>query len=656
MTIDARGRGMFGGQALLGAQSTSERARAFRTAGRHTRLVKVLRVAMPVFAVFIGALYALTLRTSWQLGAGQLDVGQVELTADDLTMKNPKYFGTSKDGGHYEVRAKRAILELGSQAPIKLIGIDGDLVQPNKVVTKLKSKHGLLDNAKGELELYDGIEIDASNGLQARMSRATVYSKEHRVVSKHPVDLVMPTGTVRGATMTMNTTTRESTFVGDVAVHLVPSATGGQASAGFGRDTRQPVDITSQQLTINDTDRIALFTGSVVALQGDTVLKTPELRVAYEGKAADQLTGAKPDSKAEAKSDAKSESKSEGSRLSRMVASKGVVITAGADRRVASDQADFDAKADTALFVGNVLVNQQKNVLQGRRLFVDRKSSKSRLDSPGEGNQGPGRIAATLFQGDGKAVATPAKPKSAAAELAASVQGGMLGTFKMDSNAPMDIEANTLDIFDATKQAVFRTNVKAQQGDLVIRTVELTAHYTGQSAFGGMGGGIGGGAEDAAKGTSQLTRVDAKEKVLITSKDGQTATGDWATFDVKANTVLLIGHVVVSRGKDVAEGPRLKIDLTTGMYRFEVENEAAPKPSVPVTQDATPKATGPALSSSTAETPTGRTCPPGKQCLLFFPQDAKDRAKGLMKKGGANPAIDEAWQPSTSGSSAIRGN
>jgi LPS export ABC transporter protein LptC/lipopolysaccharide transport protein LptA len=652
MTIDARGRGMFGGQALLGAQSPAERARAFRTAGRHTRLVKVLRVAMPVFAVFIVALYALTLRTSWQLGAGQLDVGQVELTADDLTMKNPKYFGVSKDGGHYEVRAKRAILELSSQAPIKLIGIDGDLVQPNKVVTKLKSKHGLLDNAKGELELYDGIEIDASNGLQARMSRATVYSKEHRVVSKHPVDLVMPTGTVRGATMTMNTTTRESTFVGDVAVHLVPSATGGQASAGFGRDTRQPVDITSQQLYINDTDRIALFTGSVVALQGDTVLKTPDLRVAYEGKAADQLTGAKPESKAEAKS----ESKSEGSRLSRMVASKGVVITAGADRRVSSDQADFDAKADTALFVGNVLVNQQKNVLQGRRLFVDRKSSKSRLDSPGEGNQGPGRIAATLFQGDGKAVAQPAKPKSAAAELAASVQGGMLGTFKMDSNAPMDIEANTLDIFDATKQAVFRTNVKAQQGDLVIRTVELTAHYTGQSAFGGMGGG---GAEDAAKGTSQLTRVDAKEKVLITSKDGQTATGDWATFDVKANTVLLIGHVVVSRGKDVAEGPRLKIDLTTGMYRFEVENDGAgPSAAQRLEQQQAAKppgaAGGPAVSSSRAETPTGRTCPPGKQCLLVFPQEAKDRAKGLMKKTLPNAAVEDAWQPSTSGSSVIR--
>jgi lipopolysaccharide transport protein LptA len=631
MTMDMRGR------AVAGAASASERVRSFKIAGRHTYLVKALRVALPVLAVGICLSYAITLKGSWQVGPGRLDVGQVELTPDDMTMKNPKYFGVNKDGSRYEVRAKRAVLELNAKAPIKLMEIEGDLVQPSNVVTKIKSKNGLLDNNKGELELYDGIEIDASNGMRARMSRATVYSKEHRVVSKEPVHLTMPTGTVRGASITMKTDTKETTLVGDVAVNLVPTAQ--QSTAGFGRDSRQPVDVTAQQLYINDIQGTALFTGSVVALQGDTTLKAPQLRIAYEGKAADSLTSGQTGA-------AKAEAKDGGSRLSRMVASNGTVITMGTDRRIAADQADFDAKADTALFSGNVLVNQQKNVLTGRRLFVDRKNNKSRLDSPPEGGQPVGRITAMLVQGESK-TAQPAKPKSAAAEMASAVGGNMLGTFKADPNAPMDIEANTLDILDATKQAVFRTNVKAQQGDLVIRTVELTAHYTGASAFG-----VGGAGDDGKGVASQLTRVDAREKVLITSKDGQTATGDWATFDVKANTVLLVGHVVVSRGKDVAEGPRLKIDLTTGMYRFEGENEGA-RPSTVVTQEP-PKVTGPALSSSTAETPTGRTCPPGKQCLLFFPQDAKDRAKGLIEKKGG--PIDEAWKPSTSGSSVIRGN
>src|SRR5262249_5688191 len=162
--------------------------------------------------VSIAGFYALTLSVSWQLGAGRLKAGDVQATADDLTMKNPTYFGMTNDGGRYEVRAKKATLEFAKEAPDKLNGIDDALMQSNDFSSKLKAKHGLLDNAKGELEVYDGIEIDATNGMKARLSRAMVYNKEHRVVSKHPVDLWLPTGSVKGASMTMRTDTREATF------------------------------------------------------------------------------------------------------------------------------------------------------------------------------------------------------------------------------------------------------------------------------------------------------------------------------------------------------------------------------------------------------------------------------------------------------------
>jgi lipopolysaccharide export system protein LptA len=68
-------------------------------------------------------------------------------------------------------------------------------------------------------------------------------------------------------------------------------------------------------------------------------------------------------------------------------------------------------------------------------------------------------------------------------------------------------------------------------------------------------------------------------------KDGRTATADWATFDVMANTMLMGDNVLVSRGKNVANGPRLRIDLTTGMYRFEIESgPASPQPPAPQMQ------------------------------------------------------------------------
>jgi LPS export ABC transporter protein LptC/lipopolysaccharide transport protein LptA len=633
MAITMDGRDTPWSTGSRGRPQAIARERAFRRARRHTRLVKVLRVAMPIGAVLLSGYYALTLGVSWQLGAGRLKVDEVRLTPDDLTMKNPKYFGLTKDGGSYEVRAQKAILEFNKDAPIKLIGIDGDLRQPNNVVTNLRAKRGTLDNAKSELELYDGIEIDASSGMKARLSRAKVFSKEHKVVSKEPVDLTMPTGSVQGATLTLRTDTREATFVGAVRAHLAPAAREGRPrpdNRAFGRDSSAPVDVTSEQLYVNDTNKTALFMGKVVAQQGDATLKAAELHIGYEGAAAADLAGAAQREPGEA------------ARLSRLVAKEGAVLTMGADRRIASDEAQFDAKAETALFVGNVLVNQQRNVLQGKRLFIDRKTGKSRLEAPGEGDQPAGRIAATFYQGDAKAAAQ-AKPKRASAPVAQALQDGMLGTFKTDPNAPMDIEADTLDVDDSEKRAVFHGNVKSQQGDVIIRTVELVAFYSGQAGLGLSGGGE----EAAGRAPSQLTRVEAKQRVLLTSKDGQSASGDWATFDTKSNTVLIGGNVTVSRGKDVVQGSRLKIDLTSGMYRFEQEEQ--PAAVAAPTTSASPPLTG-------ASDPAGRACPPGKQCLLLYPKEALDKAKEEAAKRlpGAANKTGEGWLPSTSASPAMR--
>jgi hypothetical protein len=119
--------------------------------------------------------------------------------------------------------------------------------------------------------------------------------------------------------------------------------------------------------------------------------------------------------------------------------------------------------------------------------------------------------------------------------------------------------------------------------------------------------------------------------------------------------VLLGDDVTISRGKDVAQGPRLKIDLTTGMYRFELEQEPAVAPAAPATS-ASPQLTAPAPPSSN---PAERACAPGRQCLLVYPKDAQDRAKGAVDKvlpGSSAAKTGEAWLPSTSASPTLRGD
>ena len=109
------------------------RRRAFTAARRHTFAVRLMRLTFPIAAVGVIAAYALAIAMNFSFGVGNLRVGPVEVTADDLTMRNPSYFGVTQDGGRYEVRAKRAVLELNQNAPVKLfegeLGI-GSAIEP----------------------------------------------------------------------------------------------------------------------------------------------------------------------------------------------------------------------------------------------------------------------------------------------------------------------------------------------------------------------------------------------------------------------------------------------------------------------------------------------------------------------------------------------
>lgn len=610
ITVDTRNARRPGRMPAVTIGSLSQRARAFTAARRHSRLVAVLRILCPLVALGVVAVYALIVAMSWAASASKFKVGGVEITADDLTMKDPSYFDVTKDG-RYEVRAKRAVVAFSQNAPIKLIDVSGDLTQNSGTVTRLKAKHGLFEQKKGELELFDGIEIDGSNGVMARLSRAMFYSKEGKVVTTEPVSATMPTGSVQAASMTMHNKTKLVQFRGNVAVRLLPQQGQGLAT---GRDARQPVDIRSEELDIDDGAKAAHFRGKVVAVQGETMLQAPYLMVKYEGKAASGLTSGTDGAATGAGND--------GARVTFLWARNGVEITAGTDRRITSDLADFDIAADTALFAGNVVATQEKNVLKGGRLLIDRKAGRTQLETPGNG-----RIAATFHQ------TAPAQPRPAKRpSVAEEVQGGMLGSFKADRNAPMNIEADTFELRDASNTALFEGDVRARQGELLVRTAELTAFLSGQ---GGMG--FGSPADDAgakAKGRekSEIVRLEARRKVILTSKD-QSASGEWADFNVKANTALLGGAVTVTRATDdplkpdVIKGERLKMDLTTGISQVEaVEPAPPPRPPPPVASSGSPGTPGP--------TPQERVdaCPPGRTCILLHPKQVKDKAIDVLKK------------------------
>ncbi len=603
------------------------RAKAFRAARRHTIYVKSLRFLLPLGMCGIMAAYGALVyaKTGLKIGDGKATVEGVRVTADDLKMSGVKYTGQAKDGSRYDVRARDAAVDFAQTGPVKLNFIDGDLVQSNGVVTKLKSRAGVVDNKKGEMDLTDGVDIVSTNGLRATMKSAKVFNKENRIIANEGVKADMPTGRITADKMDLETKSKKGTFQGNVTVRLAQDQVTAKPMLALGKETRAPVEVKAPRLDIDDGKRFASFTGGVTAAQGESVLRSTDLRITYEGRTA--TPGAPPPIDLMAESG--------GTKVQKLVATGGVIITSGVDRRVQADSVDFDVPGDLATFIGTTVeVQQGKNRLLGRRLIVDRKTGKTALDAPAEGRTPPGRIQTTFYQvQDGKAAP---KPKAAPQ----TETGGGVMNFKTDPNAPMDVAAERLDVNDPAKQAIYRGAVRAQQGDFIMETNELVATYTGDTGL--MAPAEGTAAAKSAP--AQMSKVEAKSKVLITNSEGQSLRGEWAIFDVKANTVVVGGPVFVKQGPNEVTGPQLRIDLTTGEARFDAV-AGQPKLAPAIAPSTAPKsAPGPGGLPAIGAAPAAAVsagCPPGgRACLTVYPDDVKAMQK--QKQDAAKAAVPKS--------------
>lgn len=608
------------------------------SARRHSLVVRFLKAGLPLSALAISGVFGLTVLQTmgWGTSIPALEIPQI--VPENLAMQNPHYEGFNKDGGRYWVRAESAQQDLKVKALtlIKLNGITGELIDAKKLKTTLAAKRGTFDSKTNVLELYESIEVDGDAGMKARLKQATIDTKENIITSKEPVEVMMETGTITANQMTARQKAKEYTFVDDVRTHLNGRAAKDEAASAAKPgvnamigSSNAPVDITSNRLDINDNTKTAVFSGTVTAIQDGASMTTPELEITYEGSASPQTGSA-------------ASTASGGGKLKRMIAKSqvtlkqangdtvssrsadfdpitqravldgDVVMMQQPDKRATADKAEIDQASNAVLLTGDVVVTQGQNVLKGRRLTFNRGTSTMQLTSPGPNGKG-GRISARFQQAQGAPSQSP-KPESS------SPQGIAFGaSFKTDPGAPVVIDANRLDVDDGAHLAVFTGDVQAVQGEFVIKAAEIAAAYAGSAGLNGQVAS----ANSAKPGAAQLTRIRARTKVQITSKDGQKAEGDSADFDPKANMATLSGNVTLTQGKNVVRGTKLVIDMTTG--ETVIKNEAI--------SDSAP----PAVSTDgTATAGTSSSGSPGRPSAVFYP--------GELKAKAAKPA------PATSGS------
>lgn len=141
-------------------------------------------------------------------------------------------------------------------------------------------------------------------------------------------------------------------------------------------------------------------------------------------------------------------------------------------------------------------------------------------------------------------LAVPALIISALAISPAIGQGGASALQGHNTNAPVDVAADRIEVQDRADRAVFSGNVVVRQASLRLKAARLTVAYN-------KAGGI------------QIQRLDASGGVTVTSPS-ETARGQFAIYDLDERLITLIGGVTLVRGESRVNGGRLVIDLSSG--------------------------------------------------------------------------------------------
>ena len=171
----------------------------FAIAARHSRLVRVLRIAVPaVVALAMAGVIAISIFNPFRALMKQLpvDIDNLVVSGSKITMESPHLSGFSPDQRPYELWAKTATQDLTDPDHVELKTLRAKIVQEDRSTVTLDARIGLFDTKTQLLDLRKDIFLQSSTGYEARLSQALLDIGKGTVTSEEPVDVKLLNGTL----------------------------------------------------------------------------------------------------------------------------------------------------------------------------------------------------------------------------------------------------------------------------------------------------------------------------------------------------------------------------------------------------------------------------------------------------------------------------
>jgi lipopolysaccharide export system protein LptC len=195
----------------------------FRRARRHSRLVRLLRIAAPVtlLALIGGLAFATWLEPLRALARLPVSGDHLVVSGTKITMAAPKLSGFTNDGRKYDLSARAATQDVTNPDVIEFHDITAKFEAPDKTKLDLTALDGVFNRKTGLLTLRRDVLLVSSNGYRVRLNEVRVDTKTSNVVSEQPVEVTMLQGTLNAKRLEVLKSGEVLNFDGGVKMKLI---------------------------------------------------------------------------------------------------------------------------------------------------------------------------------------------------------------------------------------------------------------------------------------------------------------------------------------------------------------------------------------------------------------------------------------------------
>lgn len=220
-----------------GVAAARARDGAFRSAQRHSRRVRLLKVGLPVIAVAMGvAFFGWSYASSPEVSPVSAE-GSV-FSDGKLVMANPKLEGFTKENLPYSMKALRAVQDIDKGGVIELEGIDARLPMDSANWATVKAPNGVYDRDRNTLDISGKVTVVTTDGLEADLKSASLDIDKGNLRTADPVDIRRAGSRITSESMTIVESGEVLVFEKRVRVHIDPALVGEQQANG-GQDAKK---------------------------------------------------------------------------------------------------------------------------------------------------------------------------------------------------------------------------------------------------------------------------------------------------------------------------------------------------------------------------------------------------------------------------------